>query len=335
MATIKDIAREAGVSVASVSRYFNNKELLSKSACDAIEKTVNKYGYVPNSIGRSLRVARSGKILIVLPTLENPMYLKIITAIENECYQYGYTALTCDTHRDAYKERYILSMLENHYADGAILFSSCLSGEELNSLSKKYPMVLCCEQRHDANLSGVSIDDHAAALEATEHLINKGHKNIAMASGMDAYGSTALREQGFCDALKKHGLDAGLNKILRGHYGFNSGMEAVERLSALEEMPTALVCISDAVAIGAMRKALLMGKSLAVVGFDNIALAGVYLPEITSVAQPRTLMGKTAMKMLLELIENPRQQRQKRFLPHQLVERASTLQTIQAQGENK
>ena len=156
-----------------------------------------------------------------------------------------------------------------------------------------------------------------------------------MASGMDAYGSTALREQGFCDALKKHGLDAGLNKILRGHYGFNSGMEAVERLSALEEMPTALVCISDAVAIGAMRKALLMGKSLAVVGFDNIALAGVYLPEITSVAQPRTLMGKTAMKMLLELIENPRQQRQKRFLPHQLVERASTLQTIQAQGENK
>ena len=116
MATIKDIAREAGVSVASVSRYFNNKELLSKSACDAIEKTVNKYGYVPNSIGRSLRVARSGKILIVLPTLENPMYLKIITAIENECYQYGYTALTCDTHRDAYKERYILSMLENHYA---------------------------------------------------------------------------------------------------------------------------------------------------------------------------------------------------------------------------
>ncbi len=326
MATIKDIAREAGVSVSSVSRYFNSKELLSDNARTAIEQVVQKYGYVPNSIGRSLRMARSGKILILLPTMENPMYLKIITAIENECYQYGFTALACVTHRDVYKERYLLSMLQNRYADGAILFSSCLNSQELDALAKKYPIVLCCERRKDANVSSVSIDDSAAAFEATEYLIKKGHTNIAMASGLDAYGSTGLREEGFCKALKEYELEAGPQQIIRGNYGFNSGIAAVEKLLEMPKPPSALLCISDAVAIGAMRSSVMRGHKLAIVGFDNIALAGIYLPEITSVAQPRTLMGKTAMEMLIELIDNRKKGIKIHILPHQLVERTSTLQ---------
>ena len=131
MTNIKQIAKEAGVSVSSVSRYFNNKEMLSPEKKLAIQEVVERYGYVPNSMGRCLRMARSGKILILLPTMENPMYLRIITAIENECYQYGYTALVCDTHRNIHNERHLLSMLENHYADGALLFSSSLEAKEL------------------------------------------------------------------------------------------------------------------------------------------------------------------------------------------------------------
>ena len=131
MVTIKDIAREAGVSISSVSRYFNNRRLLGEESRNRIEAVVNKYCYTPNSMGRCLRLARSGKILVLLPTMENPMYLRILSSIENECYQYGLTVLACDTHNDSYKEKHLLSMLTNHYADGAILFSSSLSGDEL------------------------------------------------------------------------------------------------------------------------------------------------------------------------------------------------------------
>ena len=326
MTNIKQIAKEAGVSVASVSRYFNNKEKLSIEKQRAIEEVVERYGYVPNSMGRCLRMARSGKILILLPTMENPMYLRIITAIENECYQYGYTALVCDTHRNVHKERHLLSMLENHYADGAILFSSSLEGKELEAMAKRFPIVLCCEQRCDASVTSVSIDDYAAAYEAVEHLLNMGHTRIAMALGNQVYGSTVLRRKGYVDALKSRGISIREDYILTGNYGYNSGMETVERLAQIRPMPTAVLCISDAVAIGAVKRCTELGIKMAVAGFDNTSVSRVYMPAITSVAQPRGLMGKTAMQLLQNLIINPKAPFVKEILPHQLVVRTSTLE---------
>ncbi|MDD6203981.1 MAG: LacI family DNA-binding transcriptional regulator [Firmicutes bacterium] len=330
MVTIKDIAREAGVSISSVSRYFNNRRLLGEESRNRIEAVVNKYCYTPNSMGRCLRLARSGKILVLLPTMENPMYLRILSSIENECYQYGLTVLACDTHNDSYKEKHLLSMLTNHYADGAILFSSSLSGDELNALSRKLPIVLCCEQREDTVAGSVSIDDRAAAFEAVEHLIRKGHSDIAMASGRGVYGSTALRERGYREALSKYGITFREDYIIRGDYGFKSGAAAAERVFTLEPEPTALFCVSDAVAIGAVRAAILRHKSLAVIGFDNTSISGIYMPEITSVAQPRTEMGKTAVEMLLARMDNIKLAQEKKFLPHKLVVRQSTENVIKS-----
>ncbi|MBR3750503.1 MAG: LacI family DNA-binding transcriptional regulator [Clostridia bacterium] len=325
MITIKQIAEEANVSVASVSRYFNNKAVLSLKKQKAIADVVDKHGYVPNSIGRSLRMARSGKILILLPTMENPMYLRIITAIENECYQYGYTALVCDTHRNPHKERHLLSMLENHYADGAILFSSTLNGKELESLAKRYPIVLCCEQRPDAAVASVSIDDYAAAYEAVEHLLNMGHTRIAIALGSEVYGSTVFRREGYMDALKSRNISITADYILVGDYGYNSGMKCVEKLAKIKPMPTAVLCISDAVAIGAIKKCRELDIKMAVAGFDNTSITRVYMPSVTSVAQPRSLMGTTAMQLLHAMIMNPKEKHVKKILPHQLVVRESTL----------
>ncbi len=324
MVTIKDIAREAGVSVTSVSRFFNNRRLLSAESCSRIEAVVEKYGYTPNSMGRSLRLARSGKVLVLLPTMENPMYLKILSAIENECYQYGLTVLACDTHDDSFKEKHLLAMLTNHYADGAILFSSALASQELSIAAKRLPLVLCCEQREDAAVSSVSIDDRAAAFEAVEYLIRKGHSRIAMASGRENYGSTALREQGYAEALKKYGLNVRKDYILRGDYGYRSGMAAAQKVFGMEPMPSALFCVSDAVAVGAARIAVLEKKSLSIIGFDNTSITGMFLPGITSVAQPRAEMGKAAVELLMARMENIKQPPQKRFLPHSLVVREST-----------
>ena len=218
----------------------------------------------------------------------------------------------------------MLAMLTNHYADGAILFSSALASQELSIAAKRLPLVLCCEQREDAAVSSVSIDDRAAAFEAVEYLIRKGHSRIAMASGRENYGSTALREQGYAEALKKYGLNVRKDYILRGDYGYRSGMAAAQKVFGMEPMPSALFCVSDAVAVGAARIAVLEKKSLSIIGFDNTSITGMFLPGITSVAQPRAEMGKAAVELLMARMENIKQPPQKRFLPHSLVVREST-----------
>lgn len=327
MATIKDIACEAQVSIASVSRYFNNRDLLSEETCKRIEAVVQKHNYSPSSLGRGLRLARSGKILVLLPTMENPMYLRILSAIENECYQYGFTVLTCDTHSDSYKERHLMSMLSNHYADGAISFASTLESAELNALARRFPLVQCCEQEEDVEVSCVCVDNRLASFEAVEHLIQQGHRRIGMASGTAHFISTTMREDGYIAALTKHNLPIHKEYIIRGNYGFSSGAKAAQQLLAMDPAPTALFCISDAVAIGAVRYAMQNKKNIAAIGFDDTSFAKIYMPGITSVAQPRSLMGKTAVELLLGRIENNKLPAKKVILAHELVIREST-QTV-------
>ena len=131
MATIKDVAQLAGVSASSVSRYFNNKELLSPESLKRIESAVHELNYYPSSLGRNLRFSRSGKLLALLPTISNPFYHRILNAISKECEQYGYTMITCTTGMDKYTEQNLYHMLHSHYADGAIIFGSALGKSEL------------------------------------------------------------------------------------------------------------------------------------------------------------------------------------------------------------
>ena len=145
-----------------------------------------------------------------------------------------------------------------------------------------------------------------------------------MASGRENYGSTALREQGYTEALKKYGLNVRKDYILRGDYGYRSGMSAAQKVFGMEPMPSALFCVSDAVAVGAARIAVLEKKSLSIIGFDNTSITGMFIPGITSVAQPRAEMGKAAVELLMARMENIKQPPQKRFLPHSLVAREST-----------
>lgn len=328
MATIKDVAKLANVSIASVSRYFNNKELLREETRIAIEEAVKALNYHPSSLGRSLRIARSGKFLVLLPTIANPFYSRILSSISAESQKYGYTVITCTHGNDNYTEKSLLQLLHNHYADGVILFASTLTSAELEDLSKKYPVVQCCEYLEDANVSTVTIDNKRAAFDAITHLESIGHKKIAMVSGMENYESTRQRQQGYLAALEKYKLPVRNEYIINGMYGYNSGMKAAQLLLELPDPPTAVFTVSDALAIGVIRQAVVsgmkVGKAFSVVGFDNTTIASMYMPDITSVAQPREEMGKEAVRLLMDRITNLRIRPELVMLPHKLIVRGST-----------
>lgn len=332
MITIKDIADKAGVSISSVSRYFNNKALLHADTCARIEKVVAEYNYTPNSVGRSLRMARSGKILILLPAISNPIYQKILSVISAECRNYGYTVLICTTNNDPYIEAHLLEMLDTHYADGAIFFSTTQSREELERLNKKYPIVQCCEYI-EANVSGVTIDNEVATYQACKYLLDTGHRKIAMFSGMTDYGTTISRELGYQKALSEAKIRFLPQYLIRGQYGFGSGQLAARTLLENKTIPDACITISDAVAIGAMKEfakyGIQAGRDISVIGFDNTTMASMYQPALSSVSQPREEMGETAVSLLFERMDSLKSPTKLIKLVHKLIIRDSVRMNLE------
>lgn len=329
MSTIRDVARLAGVSISSVSRYFNNKELLSDESRLRIEKAVEELNYYPSSLGRNLRFSRSGKLLALLPTISNPFYHRILSAISKECEQYGYTMITCTTGLNKYTEQTLYEMLHSHYADGAIIFGSALNKNELEALFRKYPIVQCCEYI-DACLPSVTIDNELASYEAVKYLISSGCCNIAMASGNPRFSSTLSREAGYKRALNSAGLRFSPDLLVRGDYGYNGGQSIVKKLfSRPGKKPDALFAISDAVAIGAIKElhdmGIEAGKTFSVIGFDNTSLSSCYIPSLSTVSQPREDLGRTAARLFFERLENSKAAPRLITLEHKLIIRESTI----------
>lgn len=332
MATIRDVAQLAGVSPSSVSRYFNNKELLSPQSMERIERAVHELNYYPSSLGRNLRFSRSGKLLALLPTISNPFYHRILSTISKECEQYGYTMITCTTGMDKYTEQNLYHMLHSHYADGAIIFGSTLNKNELENLFRKYPMVQCCEYI-DANLPGVSIDDESASFEAVKYLISSGCRSIAMASGNPRFSSTLKRETGYKRALNSAGLEFYPEFIIRGDYGYKGGQSIIKTLfSRSGPKPDALFAISDAVAIGAIKElhdmGITAGKDFSVIGFDNTSLSACYIPSLSTVSQPREELGRTAARLFFERLDNSKASPKLITLEHKLIIRESTINIL-------
>lgn len=304
--TIQDVAKEAGVSVATVSRVINKSTSVSIETRELVMDAVKRLDYRPNLLGRNLRRAETRLILVLLPNISNPFYSTIVKGIEDVGHRNGYNILLCNTDSEPGREKLYLDLLKNRQADGVIFMAPSLSREELTETGKRYPMVQCCEYKEGAKVSHVSIDNFTASQKAVKHLLALGHRRIGLISCDNDYLSTIHREEGYRQAL----LDAGIkpeDELARdGDYSFKSGLRAASRLLLLTERPTSVFCISDIMAIGAIRAAgergLRVPEDFAVVGFDNISFASMCDPMLTTVSQPKYDLGCTAMELLLKQI---------------------------------
>lgn len=327
-ATIQDVAKAAGVSVATVSRVINNSPSVSGNTRDTVMEAIQKLNYQPNLLGRNLRRTETRLVLVLLPSIANPFYARVVKGIEDVAHKNGYNILLCNTDAEQNRERIYLDLLKSRLADGVVFLAPELSQEELTGIGRNYPVVQCCEYKEGAMVSRVSIDNFGAAYKAVRHLTGLGHRRIAMISARNNFLSTLRRQEGYRQALMDAGLERDETLIRFGDYGFNSGLRAANQLLALKERPTAIFSISDIMAIGAIRAArecgLCVPDDLAVMGFDNISFASMNHPKLTTISQPKYELGCVAMELLLSQIRAEMKEPQEVFLENELIIREST-----------
>lgn len=329
MATIRDVAEQAGVSIATVSRVLNKQTPVSPATRKKVEQAIKQLNYQPNYLGRNLRRSETRIILLVLQNISNSFYSKVIKGIEDLGHKYGYSVLICNTDSEPERERSFLDLLVNRLVDGVILMEPEVDSEELTEIGKDYPIVQCCEYKEGAVVPHISIDNIAAGHTAVNHLIKLGHKRIGMISAYNRLLSALQREEGYKRALAEAGIEFDPNLIKYGSYGFTGGLRACKEFLKMEEKPTAVFAVSDITAIGAIKaikeEGLKIPEDIAVVGFDNTSIASMYDPQLTTISQPRYDLGKISMEILLQLIEGKSLASKDLYLEHELIIRESTV----------
>lgn len=305
MVTISDVAREANVSVATVSRVLNNSATVLPETSRRVRATIEQLQYEPNLMARNLRRNESRVILILAPNITNPYYSTILSGIGSMARRFGYSFMVCTTEGESRREAEYLDMLAKRRADGAILLALALEEGELKRYAERYPIVQCSEFSPGTSIPHVAVDNYMAARRMTEHLLDSGHRRIAMVSSVNGYPSTLLRLQGYRDALRAAGIEPSDELVRYGSfdYSYSSGVAAAASLLSQAERPSAIFCISDTLALGAVNAAQDLGLSVpedvSVAGFDDVELTTMFRPGITTMAQPCFRLGECAMELML------------------------------------
>jgi LacI family transcriptional regulator/LacI family repressor for deo operon, udp, cdd, tsx, nupC, and nupG len=214
--TIKDVAREAGVSVATVSRVLNGSANVSEASAKLVNETINRLGYSPNFLGRNLRKRETNVILVIMPSSEHSLYGTIISGMQEYAGTLGYDIISAAYNNVADNEERQLNMLFNRTVDGVILLGTSYDAETLNRLSKTYDIALCCEGVDGADLLTVVVDDEQAAYDAVRELIRLGHRRIGFLGANDRAVSSNFRRKGYIRALKESGIQVRDDLIYKG-----------------------------------------------------------------------------------------------------------------------
>lgn len=330
MATIADVAREANVSVATVSRVLNKQNSVKPETTERVYRAIEKLSFEPNMLARNLRKNETRVILIVTPNITNPYYAHILTGIGDAANESGYSALIYNTAGDEARERAGMDMLKKRRADGAILLANSINSMWIKEYADKYPIVQCSEYASELDVPRVSIDNYKATQDIMEYIISLGHKRIATISSSNNYISTAIRLQGYKDSLEHHGFEVCKENIVfaNADYSFKSGKAAAYKLLQQEERPTAIFCISDTIALGAITAAreleIRVPEDLTVIGFDDVDDTTMFHPYITTIAQPCYELGEESFKILHTCINNGIEINKKVVLPHNFIIRESS-----------
>ena len=328
---IKDIAAEAGVSIATVSHALRNPGRVADATRRKVLIAADKVGYTPNRLAASLRTARSGNIVVIIPDVADSYNSDIIKAIERVAHSRGYSVLLGDTQGSEAREREFAAMTRSRQADGIILLSHRLPfdlGRKKVAVRDLPPIVNGCEFTGHDSVPLVAIDDVQAAIDATMHLVGLGHRDIAVITGDMNSRSSRDRLGGFERAMQSAGLDVDPRWVVQAEYTLQGGERGAQALLLQKDRPTAVFCFSDEIAFGCMYTLRQSGfhvpGDISVIGFDDIPFARYLDPPLTTIAQPTAAIGSQCATILLDLIEGRPPLERRHILPHELLVRAST-----------
>ncbi|KIP87419.1 LacI family DNA-binding transcriptional regulator [Stenotrophomonas sp. CFBP8980] len=309
MATIYDIAKHVGVSAGTVSRALSRPDKVLPTTRSRIEQAAAALGYVPNTVARTLKTQRSGKILVTVPDIANPFFAQILQGAEDAAQAVGYAVLLGDTQHQPDREERYAQMLRRNEADGLIVLGHRLPPTARAIVQQRgaaAPVVNGCEFDPALGIPSVHIDNAAAARAVMEHLYALGHERIAVIGGPPDNPLHQQRLEGVRAAGKARGR---LHQLVvePGDFSVESGHAAALALLARTPAPTAIFCVSDQMALGALAACRDLGvrvpDDLSIVGFDDLASSRYLTPALTTVRQPMREIGACAVSLLLAIIE--------------------------------
>ena len=328
-ATIKDIARETGLSLATISKYLNVGELREKNRL-AVEAAIQKLDYHVNEYARGLKSNRSRTIGVVIPELSNLFITQIISAVEGVLQEKGYSVIVCDCRSDEERECRAVRFLLEKRADAILNMPVCRSGRHLRpALEKGLPIVLVDRpvDKLEGQVSCVRIDNESAAALAVNRLLALGHRRIGILAGPREIYTSRMRLQGYRQALLSHGVESLAELAAFGDYTVEGGYrEAARLLRSFPEM-TALFVTNYEMTLGALialnERGVRIPQDLSVIGFDNLDLARIARPRLTIVSQPLEELGVQSAQLLLDLLSGERESPATAALSASLIEGAS------------
>ena len=326
MATIRDVSKEAGLSIATVSRAISNPEKVSKDSLKKVQKAIDKLQYQPNMLSQKFRNKRSNTIVVLVPNFSNLFFAKVIGGIEDIAQKNGYSVLLGDTRNSHQRTQDYVNLVETRQADGIIQLRPHYEGQSI--LPKKNVIAVNAGGCEFTPYPSVRIDNTDAAEKVISYLIDNGHRRIGVISGMPDNPHTRDRIKGYQQGLAKAGITFDDSLVTAGDFTLLSGFNAVQHFIQMPERPTAIFCMNDEMAIGAIKglkqQHIQVPQDISVIGFDNLDVSNYCDPPLTTVSQPAVEIGEKAAELLFQLIHGEQPTQTEYIMPYEFVVRQST-----------
>ena len=325
--TIYDVAKAAGVSIATVSKVINNTGRISDKTRDKVHQVMRELRYQPSMVASALTGKRMNTIGLLIKDIANPFFAEVARAVEDRGQELGYSVVMCSTDNDSEKEAGYIALLRQKKVDGIIVAAGFRNDDALKELIRDhYPVALISEEIPGLAVDSVIVDDFLGGYQVAGHLVSLGHRDIAMIAEDGRSGEDRIR--GCRQALTEAGIPFREERVVICEATVEEGSRNGGYFLDSANPPTAIFATNDMLAIGVLEAArarnVRIPEDLSVAGFDNTILAAFVDPPLTSVAQPIQEMGRQAVDFLVQRIENGKKMKQRLVLLPEIVVRKST-----------
>ncbi|WP_053367413.1 catabolite control protein A [Bacillus sp. FJAT-27245] len=328
--TIYDVAREANVSMATVSRVVNGNPNVKPATRKKVLEVIDRLGYRPNAVARGLASKKTTTVGVIIPDISNIFFAELARGIEDIATMYKYNIILSNSDQNKDKELHLLNTMLGKQVDGLVFMSGNITEEHVEEFKKSpVPIVLAGSIEQSEEIPSVNIDYEQAVFDSVKDFVDRGHKDIAFVVGpLHEPKNSVKKLGGYKRALEEAGLPINEEYIVEGDYTYDSGMEAIQKLMGAKKRPTAILVGSDEMALGVIHGGLDMGYSIPedyeVITSDNTRLSMMVRPQLTTIVQPLYDIGAVAMRLLTKYMNKEKVEEHTVVLPHRIDYRKST-----------
>lgn len=326
--TIYDVAREANVSMATVSRVVNGNPNVKPATRKKVHDAIERLGYRPNAVARGLASKKTTTVGVIIPDISSIFFAELARGIEDIATMYNYNIILSNSDQNKEKEIHLINAMLGKQVDGLVFMGGKITEDHIREFkTASVPIALAATVDETNEIPSVNINYEQAAYDATELLLSNHNERVAFVSGPEDTVINTQKLDGYKRAMNDHGLSPD-KWVVTGDYSYDSGIEAFEQLMNMEDKPSAVFVSADEMALGVIHGAQDSGMSvpedLEVFGFDNTRLATMVRPTLSTVVQPMYDIGAVAMRLLTKFMNKEQVEDPNVILPHRIIERNST-----------